>query len=86
MSSRNCDDSTPGVCHGGRPDLTLGLEDYVLILIPAACLLFMAPVRLRRIWGRSRKVVTPTALWWAKTVSLQHFIILQRCHSIMLLG
>ncbi|THY82869.1 P-loop containing nucleoside triphosphate hydrolase protein, partial [Aureobasidium pullulans] len=76
MSSRSCDDSTPGVCHGGRPDLTLGLEDYVLVLIPAACLLFMAPVRLRRIWGRSRKVVTPTALWWAKTISSTSFVAL----------
>ncbi|KAI5259336.1 P-loop containing nucleoside triphosphate hydrolase protein [Aureobasidium subglaciale] len=76
MSSQNCDDSTAGVCHGGRPDLTLGLEDYVLILIPAACLLFMAPVRLRKIWGRSRKVVTPTALWWAKTITSGSFVSL----------
>ncbi|KAI4727274.1 P-loop containing nucleoside triphosphate hydrolase protein [Aureobasidium sp. EXF-10728] len=74
MSSRNCDDSTAGVCHGGRPDLTLGLEDYVMILIPAACLLFMAPLRLRRTWGRSRKVVSPTALWWAKTISSTSFV------------
>ncbi|KAG9700130.1 P-loop containing nucleoside triphosphate hydrolase protein, partial [Aureobasidium melanogenum] len=76
MSSRNCDDSTAGVCHGGRPDLTLGLEDYVMILIPAACLLLMAPLRLRRTWGRSRKVVSPTALWWAKTISSTSFVSL----------
>jgi ATP-binding cassette subfamily C (CFTR/MRP) protein 1 len=72
MSSQNCDDSSAGVCHGGRPDLTLGLEDYVMILIPAACLLFMAPLRLRRTWGRSRKVMSPTILWWAKSVSPRH--------------
>jgi hypothetical protein len=69
MSLQNCDDGSAGVCHGGRPDLTLGLEDYVMILIPAACLLSMAPLRLRRTWGRSRKVVSPTTLWWAKSVS-----------------
>ncbi|KAH0354202.1 P-loop containing nucleoside triphosphate hydrolase protein, partial [Aureobasidium melanogenum] len=74
MSSKNCDDSSAGVCHGGRPDLTLGLEDYVMILIPAACLLLMAPLRLRRTWGRSRKVVSPTALWWAKTMSSTSFV------------
>lgn len=68
MSSQNCQDGKAGVCHGGRPDITLGLEDYVLILIPAACLILLAPVRLRRIWSRSRKVVTPTMLWWAKSV------------------
>ncbi|KAH0165268.1 P-loop containing nucleoside triphosphate hydrolase protein, partial [Aureobasidium melanogenum] len=76
MSSKDCDDSSAGVCHGGRPDLTLGLEDYVMILIPAACLLLMAPLRLRRTWGRSRKVVSPTALWWAKTISSTSFVSL----------
>jgi hypothetical protein len=77
MSVQNCDDSSAGVCHGGRPDLTLGLEDYVMILIPAACLLFMAPLRLRRTWGRSRKVVSPTILWWAKSVSFRSIHILR---------
>ncbi|KAH0400493.1 P-loop containing nucleoside triphosphate hydrolase protein, partial [Aureobasidium melanogenum] len=74
MSSKNCDDSSAGVCHGGRPDLTLGLEDYVMILIPAACLLLMAPLRLRKTWGRSRKVMSPTVLWWAKTISSTSFV------------
>jgi ATP-binding cassette subfamily C (CFTR/MRP) protein 1 len=69
MSTRSCNDGAVGVCHGARPDLTLALEDYVLILIPAACLLLLAPIRLRRIWSRSRKVVAPTGLWCAKTVS-----------------
>ncbi|KAH0018441.1 P-loop containing nucleoside triphosphate hydrolase protein, partial [Aureobasidium melanogenum] len=76
MSSKNCDDNSASVCHGGRPDLTLGLEDYVMILIPAACLLLMAPLRLRRTWGRTRKVVSPTALWWAKTISSTSFVSL----------
>ncbi|CAD0099756.1 unnamed protein product, partial [Aureobasidium mustum] len=45
-----------------------------MILIPAACLLLMAPLRLRRTWGRSRKVMSPTALWWAKTISSTSFV------------
>lgn len=50
-------------------DFTIAFEDYILILIPAACLLLLAPLRLRTIWSRSVKVITPTILQLFKTVS-----------------
>lgn len=49
-------------------DFTLAFENYILILIPAASLILLAPLRLRTIWTRTIKVVTPTILQLIKTV------------------
>ncbi|KAL1301466.1 hypothetical protein AAFC00_005715 [Neodothiora populina] len=55
-------------------DFTVAFEDYVLILIPATCLLLIAPIRLRTIWSRSIKVATPTVLQLSKNLSALLFI------------
>lgn len=56
-------------CRSGL-DLTMAFEDYILILIPAASLLLLAPVRLRTISSRTIKVHTPTILQLVKTVRI----------------
>lgn len=56
-------------CRSGL-DLTIAFEDYILILIPAASLLLLAPIRLRTIWSRTIKVHTPTILQLVKTVRI----------------
>lgn len=66
----NClSEASVGVTSGACGiDFTIAFEDYVLILIPASCLILLAPIRLRTIWSRSIKVVTPTILQLIKTV------------------
>ncbi|KAF4551534.1 ABC transporter-like protein 11 [Elsinoe fawcettii] len=61
-------DVIPRECQGSI-GFTLAFENYILILIPGAILLLLTPLRLRTIWSRSVKVVSPTILQAVKTLS-----------------
>ena len=57
----------------GSVDFSLTFENYILVLIPAAALLILAPIRLSSVWNQSIKVVSPTILYALKTVSPSGF-------------
>ncbi|KAF2228115.1 P-loop containing nucleoside triphosphate hydrolase protein [Elsinoe ampelina] len=61
-------DVIPRECKGSI-GFTLAFENYILVLIPGAILLLLTPLRLRTIWSRSIKVVSPTILQAVKTLS-----------------
>lgn len=61
-------DVIPRECQGSI-GFTLAFENYILVLIPGAILLLLTPIRIRTIWSRSVKVVSPTILQAVKTVS-----------------
>ena len=53
----------------GSIDFTVAFENYILILIPSAILVLLAPIRLQTIRSRSIKVISPTVLQAIKTFS-----------------
>ncbi|TKX18902.1 ABC transporter-7 [Elsinoe australis] len=61
-------DVIPRECQGSI-GFTLAFENYILVLIPGAILLLLTPIRIRTIWSRSVKVVSPTILQAVKTLS-----------------
>ncbi|KAF2149258.1 P-loop containing nucleoside triphosphate hydrolase protein [Myriangium duriaei CBS 260.36] len=53
----------------GNIDFTLAFENYILLLIPSAIMVLLAPLRLQTIRARTVKVISPTVLQAVKTFS-----------------